>query len=92
MSHHSDNPEQEIAMSEAFKKLFGEYPDGRLREDDSGAVPLAIAHEKGRVTMQFPRNLNWIGFTPEQAIDIAQGLINHARKCGCAKPLTIKVG
>jgi hypothetical protein len=92
MSHHGDNPEQERILREAMKRLTGEFPNGRLNADDQGAVAVAIGHQGGAVTMQFPKNLNWIGFTPEQAIDIAQSLIEHARKSGCTKPLTVKIG
>ena len=92
MSHHGNNPEQEQELSATMKKLFGEFPNGRLNENDQGAVAVAIGHENGAVTMQFPRNLNWIGFTPDQAVDIAQTLIEHARKCGSKKPLTVKIG
>lgn len=92
MSHHGYQPEQEAALREAMKDLMGEFPDGRLNEHDQGAVAVAIGHQNERVTLQFPRNLNWIGFTPEQAIDIAQSLVEHARQCGCKKPLTVKIG
>lgn len=92
MSHHASNPEQERELTEMMKRLTGEFPDGRLNANDEGAVAVAIGHDQGRVTMQFPKNLNWIGFTPEQAIDIAQTLIEHARKCGCNRPLTVKIG
>lgn len=92
MSHHGSNPEQERMLSEAMKILTGEYPNGRLNSDDLGAVAVAIGHQGGVVTMQFPKNLNWIGFTPEQAIGIAQMLVQHARLCGCTKPLTLKIG
>ncbi len=92
MSHHASNPEQERELNDMMKRLTGEFPDGRLSKDDQGAVAVAIGHQDGRVTLQFPKNLNWIGFTPEQAIDIAQSLIEHARKCGCSKPLTVKIG
>jgi len=92
MSHHASNPEQERELSDMMKRLTGEFPDGRLNKDDEGAVAVAIGHQQGRVTMQFPKNLNWIGFTPEQAIDIAQTLIEHARKCGCNKPLVVNIG
>ena len=92
MSHHSSNPEQEQALNEMMKKLIGEYPDGRLNQHDQGAIAVAIGHDKGRVTMQFPKNLNWIGFTPEEAIGLAEMLVEHARQCGCEKPLTLKLG
>lgn len=92
MSHHGNQPEQEAALNEAMKKLFGEFPNGRLNANDQGAVAVGIGHDNGVVTMQFPKNLNWIGFTPEQAIGIAETLVHHARQCGCKTPLTIKVG
>lgn len=92
MSHHSNDEQQARELSAMMKRLTGEYPDGRLNEHDQGAVAIAIGHQEGRVTMQFPKNLNWIGFTPEQAIDIAQSLVEHARQCGCKKPLTFTVG
>lgn len=92
MSHHGNDPERDKELSAAMKKLFGEYPNGRLNPQDQGAVAVAIGHENGAVTMQFPKNLNWIGFTPEQAIDIAQTLVEHARRCGCKKPLTLQLG
>ena len=92
MSHSSSNPDQERELSAAMKKMFGEFPDGRLNKDDEGAIPIAIGHQDGRVTMQFARNLNWVGFTADQAVDVAQTLIEHARKCGSTKPLTVKIG
>jgi hypothetical protein len=92
MSHHGNNPDNEELLKSAFKKMFGEFPDGRLNPHDEGAIPVMLGHENGRVVMQFPRNLNFIGFTPDQAIGIAEILIQHARTCGSAKPLTVKVG
>lgn len=92
MSHHGDNPEQERVLREAMKQLTGEYPDGRLNADDQGAVAVGIGHQNGAVTMQFPKNLNWIGFTPDQAIAIAETLVHHARQCGCTRTLTVKIG
>ena len=92
MSHHGNKPPVERDLSAMMKQLYGEFPNGRLNAEDQGAIPVSIGHDLGAVTMQFPRNLNWIGFTPEQAIDIAQTLVEHARKCGCKKPLTFKIG
>lgn len=92
MSHHSSSPEDEARMHAAMQKLLGEYPDGKLRQDDEGAIAVAIGHERGRVTIQFPKPVAWIGFTPEEAIEIAETLVEHARKCGCTKPLEIKIG
>ncbi len=89
MSHSGIDPEQ----IKAFQRVLqGEFPEGRLNPTDEGAVAVGVGHQNGKVVMQFPKSLNWIGFTPEQAIEIAETLVEHARACGCAKPLTFKIG
>ena len=90
MSHHSSN--QNPAMTEAMKKLFGEYPNGRLNADDAGALPVSISNEDGVVKMEFPKPVAWIGFTGDQAMEIAQTLIKHARKVGVKSPLVLRIG
>lgn len=101
MSHHGSNPldptapidpEAQRAMSEAMAKLLGEFPDGKLNPTDEGALAVMIGNENGRVVLRFPKPVAWIGFTPEQAIDIAQSLIDNARKCAGPVPLVIRVG
>jgi hypothetical protein len=73
------------------RTLQGEFPDGRLNTNDEGALAVMIGHEKGKVVMQFPVPTAWIGFTPEQAMDIAQTLITHARKAGIVGVYTLHV-
>jgi hypothetical protein len=89
MSHHGNDRSPE--MSKMMQKLMGEYPNGRLNEDDAGALAVSIGHENGAVVMRYPKPVAWIGFTPEQAIDIANTLIKHAREVGCTKTVTIKL-
>jgi hypothetical protein len=90
MSHHGNQVPREL--SEAMQKLLGEYPNGRLNKDDAGALAVAIGHENGAVTLQFPKPVAWIGFTPNQAVEIAETLISHARQAGATEPLTLKIG
>ncbi len=95
MAHHGNtpfNPEQNEVLKQFQKALQGEFPQGRLNREDEGAMAMSIGHENGKVVIQFARNLNWIGFSPDQAIDLAQSLIQHARKCGSTKPLTVHIG
>ena len=100
MSHHSSKPFDETpeeraqreAMSDAMAKLLGEYPDGKLNQNDEGALALIIGNENGRVILRFPKPVAWIGFTPEQALEIAESLIQNARKCGGPVPLVLRVG
>lgn len=74
------------------RKLQGEYPDGRLNAADEGALAVMIGSEKGKVVIQFPSPTTWIGFTPDQAMDIAQLLITHARKAGVVGVYTLQLG
>jgi hypothetical protein len=92
MSHHGNDPEAQRAMSEAMKEIFGEFPNGKLNQNDEGALAVVVGHEKNSVVLRFPKPVSWIGFTPEQAIDIAQSLITHARKIGLTVPLVITLG
>ena len=107
MSHHGTNPlgnhtllrklmaQGEAAgdpLKDAQRHLQGEYPHGRLNVSDEGAMAVMIGHEKGKVVMQFAGPTAWIGFTPEQAMDIAQTLITHARKAGVVGVYTLQIG
>ena len=92
MSHHGDNPGQRKAMSEMMQKIFGEFPDGKLNKNDEGAIAMAVAHEAGRVTLTFAKPLAWIGLTAEEAVGLAELLVEHARQCGSKKPLIMNLG
>jgi len=107
MSHHGSNPINDSplfkklmaqaettgdAMKDAQRKLQGEYPNGRLNPSDEGALACMIGNENGKVVMQFASPTAWIGFTPEQAMDIAQLLITHARKTGLVGTYSLQLG
>lgn len=107
MSHHGRNPfESNPELQKLFqqipetgdplkdlqRKLQGEFPDGRLNKSDEGAVAVMIGHEKGKVVMQFASPAAWVGFTPDQAMEIAQLLITHARKAGIVGVYTLQLG
>jgi hypothetical protein len=90
MSHHSSEPNSEL--SEAMRRLFGEYPDGKLNPDDAGAVAMEIGVENSRVVIRFPKPIAWIGMTGDEAFELAQCLLRHARNAGVTAPLVIRVG
>ena len=104
MSHHGDAfPPSEDGSLEKFRAalvdetraaqrlLQGEFPDGRLNADDQGSVAVTVGHEKGKVVLVFPHPTTWVGFTPNQAMDIAQTLIKHARQAGIVGVYEIKL-
>lgn len=90
MSHHGNNPNQEL--HEAMRKLFGEFPDGKLNNDDSGAVAMAVGVENHRVVVRFPKPVAWVGMTGDEAFELAQCLLRHARHAGVTAPIVIRVG
>jgi hypothetical protein len=92
VSHHSSEPnEAQRAMHEMLKQTLGEYPQGRLGPDDAGALPMAISQRDGKVVIEFPKPVSWIGFTGDDAMEIAQILMKHARAVGLTKPVTVRI-
>lgn len=92
MSHHGNNPELAAAMSDLMKSLMGEYPDGRLNKDDAGAVAMAVSSEGSVVRLDFPKPVTWVGFTGDQAMQLAQDLMKHARRAGITAPVVLRIG
>lgn len=90
MSHHSSEPNGEL--NEAMRKLFGEYPDGKLNPDDAGAVAMSVGVENHRVVIRFPKPVAWVGMTGDEAFELAQLLLHRARQAGVTAPLVIRVG
>lgn len=100
MGHHSsdDNegfgempPHARRALHGKMRELLGEFPDGKLNQHDEGAVAFLVGVEDGRVKLQFPKPIAWIGMTPDEAVGMAELLIRHARKAGSTKPLQLHI-
>lgn len=63
----------------------GHYPEGALNETDEGELKLAIGVEDGKVVLNFGKSVAWIGFTPQQALALAESIrqkAHRARKSG----------
>lgn len=58
----------------------GEFPDGKVREDDDGEINIAIGRAGNNVIMEFGKPVKWIGFPPHVALDLAKSLMNYAAK------------
>jgi hypothetical protein len=58
----------------------GDFPDGKLSEDDDGGLAIAIAAdtEKGVVIIDFGTPTSWIGLKPSDAKGFANMLIEKA--------------
>lgn len=83
MAHHSGGGWQGFTKEEA-DEIFGlgptgKFPRGKLTENDEGELRIAVGSRNGAVVMDFGKPTSWIGFTPEQADQIADSLREHAR-------------
>ena len=56
------------------------YPNGKLNDDDEGALDMAVTVEKGTVMIYFPKPVEWIGLPPDMAIALGQILIQRAKE------------
>lgn len=86
MAHHSSE-----TSSDSLRALFadlapqrpgptGAFPLGKLVPEDEGEIAIAFGHTEGKVVIDFGKPVAWIGFTPEQADQIADTLREHAAK------------
>lgn len=77
----------ELLYSATFRKppmipnlgATGNFPDGKITDDDEGEIRIGITEKDGIVIVDFCKPLSWIGFTKEQALQIAQTLIELAK-------------
>lgn len=94
MSHHGNNPPPDLqqALSAAMGRVFGEHPNGKMNQDDAGALAFAVGVEEGRVVLRFPKPVAWMGMTGDEALELAQLLLRHARHAGITSPLVIRLG
>ncbi len=68
------------------------YPNGKLNDEDQGALMVKISTEKGAVRIDFGESTEWLAMTPDMAVDMAISLVNNARQAGCKKMITISTG
>jgi hypothetical protein len=70
----------------------GRSPSGQLHHSDEGEIRFGVASDEktGKVMINFGKPVAWLAFEPEQAVQIAQALIQHARKMA-KEPLAIRI-
>jgi hypothetical protein len=57
---------------------MGEFPKGKMRPDDDGAIRIAVMNRGGKIVMDFGGPVAWIGFDPSEARAIAAALERNA--------------
>jgi hypothetical protein len=57
----------------------GEFPEGKLTENDEGEIRFGVANTAGKVVLDFGKPVAWLGMNPQQAVDLANVLISNAQ-------------
>lgn len=82
MAHHSEIPMDNSIIQEYIKQLnlgaTGKFPEGKIDEHDEGEIKIGITVKEETIIMNFGKNVNWVGFTKEQAKQIAASLLEKA--------------
>lgn len=89
MPHHGQDPiDAELArhlqeqMEKSAKNLglgaTGQFPEGKLAHHDEGEIKLAITHHERKVIINFGHPVAFVAFNKEQALKLAQTIIEHA--------------
>lgn len=73
-----DERQMQISAKELGLGPTGEFPEGRLADHDEGEIQIAVTHSQGKVVINFGSPVAFIGFTPEQADDIAYLILKHS--------------
>jgi hypothetical protein len=95
-AHHGDGPQESELIMMLKEQREGtaqrKWPQGRLSGLDEGQIAFAIGpDESGKnVVIDFGKQVAWVAMTPEDAVQLAQMLIKHARAIS-PRPITIQL-
>ncbi len=60
----------------------GKFPEGKICAHDEGELRMSIGEMNGAVTMNFGKPIASLGFTKQQAYDLAESLMAAADRLG----------
>lgn len=56
----------------------GDFPQGKLNEDDEGGLQIGVTTESGKVVIEFGIPVRWVAMAPDQAIELAKIITQRA--------------
>jgi len=66
-------------MADEQPGATGDFPSGKLREDDKGGLRIGVGSHEGKVIVDFGANpVTWIGMDPSDARGLAAALNKRA--------------
>jgi hypothetical protein len=79
-----DNPPAEtmliVDVNDEKLGATGEFPDGKLNDDDEGELRLMISKEGDNVRIDFGKPISWLALPKEDALTFANLLIKRAEE------------
>jgi hypothetical protein len=58
----------------------GEFPNGKISEDDKGEIRMLIGVSQGKVIINFGKSISWLGLDKKSAIEFAELVLKHANE------------
>jgi hypothetical protein len=58
----------------------GDWPQGKLNEDDEGGLAVEISTVGANVRVDFGKPVAWLAMDPDGALALASGIIEHAMR------------
>ena len=97
MAHHSQDAD-DTYIRELFKNSApmsapfggtGRFPLGKLSKSDEGEIQFGVAADaaKNKVVINFGEPTAWIGFSAEQAEQLAESLLSKAKELRASRNL-----
>jgi hypothetical protein len=70
----------ERLMGEHKRKFgaTGNFPEGKLGDDDEGELRFGVAHDDQLVHVDFGKPVKWFAMPPDLALQLASMLTKHA--------------
>ena len=56
------------------------YSRGKLNEEDQGDLKIVVGIEQDCVKIIFEREISWIALPAEQALELAEAIVNRAKQ------------
>lgn len=57
----------------------GDFPKGKMNEEDEGGLTIAIGIEDGNVVIRFGKKVAWLGLGREETKSLAESLLKYAQ-------------
>lgn len=70
-----DAAEEAQLLADTIKQRAREFEENT---GDEGPKDFTIGNQDGRVLIVFPHTVDWLGFSPEEAVIVAAALTEHA--------------